>query len=98
MNRTANMGRPGNGQTTSQALVHGTVKPGVELTGGESASIGSIPHESGVALKLRLQELTSELAQTSALLRTEIKARKQLELELHESEERFMAFMDNSPA
>lgn len=68
------------------------------MNGGGAAGTESAPHKLGVALKLRLEELTAELTQTRVLLRTEIKARKQLEIELHESEERFMAFMDNSPA
>src|SRR5579872_1035969 len=48
-------------------------------------------------LKLRLEERTRELATANLLLREEARERRQIEMALHESEGRFMAFMDNSP-
>ena len=48
-------------------------------------------------LKQRLEEQSAELARANRMLRQEIKERRQIELAFHESEERFMAFMNNSP-
>src|SRR5438309_246835 len=94
MNQTETFNCSGDGPTTSQALV--PVSP--QTNAGEGEGAEQAPSKTEVALKLRLAELSAELNETSMLLRTEIKTRKRLEVELHESEQRFMAFMDNSPA
>ncbi|EEF63149.1 PAS domain S-box protein [Pedosphaera parvula] len=48
-------------------------------------------------LRNRLAEQESTLARIRAQLREETQARKQTEIALHESEERFMLFMNHSP-
>src|SRR6266404_3222296 len=98
MNQTENFNCSADGPSTSQALVRASPSLSPEINGGKGEGNEKAPSKTEVALKLRLAELSAELNETSALLHTEIKARKQLEVELHKSEERFMAFMDNSPA
>ncbi len=48
-------------------------------------------------LELRVTERTADLKKANRLLRAEIRERQQMEVALRESEERFKAFMRNSP-
>jgi two-component system, LuxR family, sensor kinase FixL len=55
------------------------------------------PQDTLEELKKRLEDQNLVLARLHAQLRDEIQARKQIEIALHESEERFMLFMNHSP-
>src|SRR5579883_1184260 len=48
-------------------------------------------------LQLRLEAQAVELARVNQLLQHQVKERREVESAFHESEERFMAFMNNSP-
>ncbi len=71
--------------------------PGLNASPASLPAI-EIPGEGPADLHQRLAELQAELTWTNELLREEGRARRKLEIELHESEQRFIAFMDNSPA
>ena len=49
-------------------------------------------------LQLQLENRSAELSHANQQLQEQIRERRQIESAFHESEERFMAFMNNTPA
>ncbi|MDB6112495.1 MAG: Multi-sensor signal transduction histidine kinase [Pedosphaera sp.] len=98
MNENLRLDRPTEGTETSRVRAQLSRKASVESNCGKSPPVEPVSSGTEVALFHRLEKLEAELARTRGVLSTEVQARKQLQVELHESEQRFMVFMDNSPA
>ncbi|MDB6023536.1 MAG: Multi-sensor signal transduction histidine kinase, partial [Pedosphaera sp.] len=68
-----------------------------------AAALSSLPlpedplRRANLELQQHLEAQTTQLARADHLLRQEMKERRRIESAFHESEERFMAFMNNSP-
>ncbi|MDB6121276.1 MAG: Multi-sensor signal transduction histidine kinase [Pedosphaera sp.] len=67
------------------------------ITPAEPMQLEELLTRTNRELKLRLEERALELAKANKQLREEARKRKHIEVALHESEQRFISFMNHSP-